>query len=124
MSSFESVKSQQSAKSAINGNCPKKPSTTPLVLVQARAYALIGDAYLELNKYKEAADQYEKAANYKANEYFSPGYLMKEATARELAKDYDGAIRAYTKIVDEYQNAAEVTDAKQYLARAQAAAGK
>ena len=79
---------------------------------------------MELNKFKEAADQYEKAANYKANEYFSPGYLMKEATARELAKDYDGAIRAYTKIVDEYQNATEVTEAKQYLARAQALAGK
>lgn len=94
------------------------------LLVQARAYALTGDAYLELNKFKEAADQYEKAANYKPNEYFTPSYLMKEATARELAKDYDGAIKAYTKIVDEYQNAAEVNDAKQYLARAQALAGK
>ncbi|QIL76470.1 tetratricopeptide repeat protein [Hymenobacter sp. HDW8] len=98
--------------------------TSDDLLVQARAYSLIGDAYLELNKFKEAADQYEKAANYKANEYFSPGYLMKEAMARELAKDYDGAIKAYTKVVDEYQNAAEVTEAKQYLARVQAIAGK
>lgn len=98
--------------------------TSDDLLVQARAYSLIGDAYLELDKFKEAADQYEKAANYKANEYFSPGYLMKEATARELAKDNDGAIKAYTRIVDEYQNAAEVTEAKQYLARVQALAGK
>ncbi|GAB2460095.1 hypothetical protein GCM10011375_10340 [Hymenobacter qilianensis] len=98
--------------------------TSDDLLVQARAYSLIGDAYLELNKFKEAADQYEKAANYKSNEYFSPSYLMKEATARELAKDYEGAIKAYTRIVDEYQNAAEVTEAKQYLARVQALAGK
>jgi tetratricopeptide (TPR) repeat protein len=98
--------------------------TSDDLLVQARAYALTGDAYLELNKFKEAADQYEKAATYKSNEYFSPGYLMKEATARELAKDYDGAIKAYTRIIDEYQNAAEVTEARQYLARVQAVAGK
>jgi tetratricopeptide (TPR) repeat protein len=98
--------------------------TSDDLLVQARAYSLIGDAYLELNKFKEAADQYEKAANYKSNEYFSPGYLMKEAAARELAKDYDGAIKAYTRIVDEYQNAAEVAEANQYLDRVQAIAGK
>lgn len=98
--------------------------TSDDLLVQARAYALTGDAYLELNKYKEAADQYEKAANYKSNEYFTPSYLMKEATARELAKDYEGAIKAYSRIVDEYQNAAEITEAKEYLARAQALAGK
>lgn len=98
--------------------------TSDDLLVQARAYALTGDAYLELNKFKEAADQYEKAANYKPNEYFTPSYLMKEATARELAKDYDGAIKAYSRIVDEYQNATEVAEAKQYLARAQALAGK
>ena len=98
--------------------------TSDDLLVQARAYSLIGDAYLELNKYKEAADQYEKAANYKANEQFSPGYLLKEATARELAKDNEGAIKAYTRIINEYQNAPEVTEAKQYLARVQALAGK
>lgn len=93
-------------------------------LVQARAYALQGDAHLELNQPKEAADFYNKAANHNANEYFSPGYLLKEATARELAKDYDGAIAAYNKIVNDYPVAAEATEAKQYKARAEALAGK
>ncbi|TGE20807.1 cytochrome C biosynthesis protein [Hymenobacter aquaticus] len=94
------------------------------LLVQARAYALLGDANLELNKYKEAADLYNKAANYNANEYFSPGYLLKEATARELAKDYEGAIKAYDKILNDYQNAQEVNEAKQFKARAEGLAGK
>lgn len=93
-------------------------------LVQARAYALLGDAHLELNQAKEAADFYNKAANHNANEYFSPGYLMKEATAREAAKDYDGAITAYNKILTEYAAAAEVTEAKEYKARAEALSGK
>ncbi|GGF02775.1 tetratricopeptide repeat protein [Hymenobacter cavernae] len=94
------------------------------LLVQARAYALLGDANLELGKTKEAADLYEKAANTNANEYFSPGYLMKEATARELAKDYDGAIKAYDKIINDYQTAAEVNEARGLKARAEALAGK
>ncbi|MBC6991746.1 MULTISPECIES: tetratricopeptide repeat protein [Hymenobacter] len=94
------------------------------LLVQARAYALLGDANLELGKSKEAADLYEKAATHNANEYFSPGYLMKEATARELAKDYDGAIKAYDKIINDYQNAPEVNEARQYKARVEGLAGK
>ncbi|UOQ73384.1 tetratricopeptide repeat protein [Hymenobacter cellulosilyticus] len=94
------------------------------LLVQARAYALLGDANLELNKYKEAADLYNKAANYNANEYFSPGYLMKEATARELAKDYEGAIKAYDKILTDYQNAQEAGEARQFKARLEGLAGK
>ncbi|TGE26794.1 cytochrome C biosynthesis protein [Hymenobacter metallicola] len=94
------------------------------LLVQARAYSLLGDANMELNKYKEAADLYNKAANHNANEFFSPGYLMKEATARELAKDYEGAIKAYDKILTDYQNAQEANEAKQFKARAEGLNGK
>ncbi|WP_082318248.1 tetratricopeptide repeat protein [Hymenobacter sp. DG25A] len=92
-------------------------------LVQARAYALQGDANLELGKTKEAADLYEKAADYKANEYFSPSYLLKEAAALELAKDYAGAVAVYDKILTDYPAAAEANEAKQYKARAQGLAG-
>ncbi|MCB2380147.1 cytochrome C biosynthesis protein [Hymenobacter sp. BT635] len=94
------------------------------LLVQARAYALLGDANMELNKYKEAADLYSKAASHNANEFFSPGYLMKEAAAREMAKDYDGAVKAYDKILNDYQNAQEVAEAKQFKARAEGLTGK
>ncbi|TGE14935.1 cytochrome C biosynthesis protein [Hymenobacter elongatus] len=94
------------------------------LLVQARAYALLGDANMELNKYKEAADLYSKAGSYNANEFFTPGYLMKEATAREMLKDYDGAIKAYDKILTDYQNAQEVSEAKQLKSRAEAMTSK
>lgn len=98
--------------------------TSDDLLVQARAYALIGDANLEQNKYKEAADYYEKAANHNANEQFTPGYLMKQATALELNKDYEGAAKAYDRIVTDYPNAFEVGEARQYKARAEGLAGK
>ncbi|GAB2797236.1 tetratricopeptide (TPR) repeat protein [Hymenobacter luteus] len=93
-------------------------------LVQARAYALLGDAHLELNQAKEAANFYNKAANHNANEYLSPAYLLKEATACELGKDNEGAIAAYDKILADYPASAEATEAKQYKARAEALAGK
>jgi len=90
-------------------------------LVQSRAYSLMGDAQLELNKPKEAADLYAKAADHNANEYFSPGYLLKEATARELAKDNDGAVKAYDRIINEFPTAQEVAEARQYKAKLESA---
>ncbi|OON71184.1 cytochrome C biosynthesis protein [Hymenobacter sp. CRA2] len=98
--------------------------TSDDLLLQARAYALIGDANMELKKYKEAADYYQKAADYKANEYFTPGYLMKLALAREMQKDLTGAAEAYAKIISDYPTAAELNDAKIYQARNKAMAGK
>ena len=86
-------------------------------LVQSRAYALMGDAQLEMSHPKEAADLYAKAADHNANEYFSPGYLLKEATARELAKDNDGALKAYNRVLEEYPAAQEVNEARQMKAR-------
>jgi TolA-binding protein len=86
-------------------------------LVQSRAYSLMGDAQLELGMPKEAADLYAKAADHNANEFFSPGYLLKEAVARELAKDNEGALKAYDRIINEYPTAQEVAEARQYKAK-------
>jgi TolA-binding protein len=93
-------------------------------LVQSRAYALMGDAQLELGKAKEAADLYAKAADHNANEYFSPSYLMKEGAAREEAKDNEGALKAYNRIIEEYPTAQEIAEARQFKARLEALSGK
>lgn len=88
-------------------------------LVQARAYSLMGDAQLELNKPKEAADLYAKAADHKANEYFTPGYLLKQGVALEVAKDNAGALKAYNRILDDYATSPEASEARQAKARLQ-----
>lgn len=87
------------------------------LLVQARAYSLIGDSYMEENNFEEAARFYEKAADYKPNKYFSPTYLMKAALAFEKNNQNDKAIDAYDKIIDEYFDSPEFQDARKFKAK-------
>ena len=94
------------------------------LLVQARAYALLGDAYMEKKSYDEAADYYRKAADYKSNKFFTPGYLMKLAIAYEQAKQNDKAISTYNDIIENYAQSAEAVSAKKYKSVLEAAVGE
>ncbi|HKZ38288.1 MAG TPA: tetratricopeptide repeat protein [Chryseolinea sp.] len=87
------------------------------LLIQARAYSLLGDAFMEEKKYDDAAKYYNKAANYKPNKYFSPGYLMKEALAYEKLNQNDKARETYDKIIDEYWESSELQNARKFKAR-------
>lgn len=86
-------------------------------LVQARAYSLIGDAYMEQQKYEEAADYYNQAANYKPNKYFTPNYLMKAALAFEKANNKEKAKQAYQRVIDEFWESSDYQNARKYKAR-------
>lgn len=91
-------------------------------LVQARAYALIGDAHMELGEFDDAAGNYSKAANYETNEFFSPDYFKKASVAYEQLGEYGDAAAQLEKIVSMYPTSTAATDAKKYLARLQAIA--
>ncbi len=86
-------------------------------LVQARAYSLMGDANMELEKYEEAATYYDKAANYKPNKFFTPTYLMKAGLAYEKSSQKDLAIKAYQRVIDEYWDSTDFQNARKYKAR-------
>ena len=86
-------------------------------LVQARAYSLMGDAYMEQKKYEDAAKYYSKAADYKPNKYFTPTYLMKAALAYEKLTQNDKAINAYQRVIDEYFESSDFRNARKYKAR-------
>lgn len=90
------------------------------LLVQARAYALIGDAYMELGNYTKAAAQYGKAADYKSNKQFSPLYLLKQGLAHEKTNDTESAMKSYKKIVDDFAESKEKVEAEKYLSRLEA----
>ena len=92
------------------------------LLVQAKAYALIGDAHMEQEQYAEAAQQYEKAANYKPNPFFTPQYLMKAALAYEANNNVEAAAQSYQRIIDEFPNANELQQAQKQYARLQTVA--
>jgi TolA-binding protein len=94
------------------------------LLVQARAHALVGDAYMEKKSYDEAADHYRKAADYKPNKYFTPGYLTKLAVAYEQAKQNDKAISTYDEIIVKYGQSAEAASAKKYKSVLEATVGE
>jgi tetratricopeptide (TPR) repeat protein len=87
------------------------------LLVQARAFSLIGDAYMEQGEYEDAVKYYNKAANYEANEYFSPIYLQKAGIAYERLEQWDNAKGCYQKIIDEYKTSTEFQSAQKHLAR-------
>lgn len=89
------------------------------LLVQPRAYSLIGDANMELQKYDEAAKYYGKASSYQPNKFFTPAYLMKEALAYEKLNNNEKAIAAYDKIINEFFEASEYQNARKYKARLQ-----
>lgn len=94
------------------------------LLVQARAYCLIGDANMELNKLNEAVNYYRKASNYKPNEQFTPTYLMKLALALEMQKKYSEAIVVYDEVINKYFKSQELNNAKKMKARLEALAQK
>jgi TolA-binding protein len=86
------------------------------LLVQARAYSLVGDAYAEKKSFGEAINYYQKAADYKPNKFFTPTYLLKLALAFEANKQGKEALDAYSQITDKFPESAESIPAKKYKA--------
>lgn len=87
------------------------------LLVQARAYSLMGDAYMEQKDFENAAKYYSKAAGYKPNKEFTPTYLIKAGLAYEKLNQNDKAIEVYQTIIDKYWESLEFQSAKKYKAR-------
>jgi len=86
-------------------------------ILQAQAYALTGDALMELKDFEHAAENYTKAANFKANEEFSPIYLEKAALAYEKINRLEDALDVYTIIIEKYFESTQYQDARKHKAR-------
>ncbi len=86
-------------------------------LLQARAYALIGDAHLELGDYSSAISSYNDAIDYKPNESYTPIYLKKLALAEELQGNFSGAANAYGRILEDFKESELIQEAKKQKAR-------
>ncbi|ROT47453.1 tetratricopeptide repeat protein [Candidatus Cardinium hertigii] len=71
-------------------------------ILQARAWCIMGDAYSEQQDHKQAAVFYIKAAHYKENSIYTPGYLVKAAIAFEAHNRYEDAYDCYQEIVKKY----------------------
>ena len=77
------------------------------LLLQARAYSLVGDAYVELEEYNEAIKYFKLAKSNNPNEYFTPKYILKLALVYEKTADFNSAIKSYKEIINEYKDSPE-----------------
>ena len=94
------------------------------LVVQGRAYLLIGDAYMEKKSVEDAITYYKKAAEYKPNKTFTPGYLIKLANAYEVAKNNKEAIAVYAQLIEKYPTSIEVGNAKKYKSKLEGTVGE
>ncbi|MGE4541673.1 MAG: tol-pal system YbgF family protein [Bacteroidales bacterium] len=88
-------------------------------VVAAMALGAIGDAYLELDKKSEAADQYLKAARHESNELSGPMFLLKAGQTYELIGDNKKAVEIYNELKMNFPNTTEGRNADRYIARAE-----
>lgn len=94
------------------------------LLVQSRAYAMMGDAYMELGQYDDAAERYQQAAEHKENKFFTPYYLSKAALAHELGGNMEAALTNYSRIAEDYYGSNEYENARKQQARLEAMTAK
>ncbi len=87
------------------------------ILLQARAYSLVGDAYVELDDLENGIVNFKKAAEYKPNEQFTPGYLSKLALAYEQNGQLNDALSTYNIILDDYKSSSLYQSAQKQKAR-------
>ena len=87
------------------------------LLLQARAWALVGDAYAEQESYQSATHYYSKAAAYKPNKAFTPSYLVKAALAYEANENLSAALGCYQRIVQAFPDSAQYGAAVKHIAR-------
>lgn len=89
-------------------------------LLASMAKGVIGDAYIELQNYNKALDNYLKAADFEDNSLTTPQFLFKAASTCELLKDYDKAVEVYKRIKEDYSSSPEAREIDKYIARADA----
>lgn len=97
-----------------------KKFKTKNVMLTPMAKGAIGDAYMELGKTKEAAAQYEEAAETYKNDFTSPVFLQKAAWAYEIAGNKEAALKNLEKIKTEYPRSTEARDVEKFIARLKA----
>lgn len=88
--------------------------------IQARAYKLLGDAYAEQGKGKEAIEQYKKAANTfpEDDAAASEALFMAAYLADRVLNDKAQATELYKKIKTDYSQTQWSFEADKYLAQA------
>jgi tetratricopeptide (TPR) repeat protein len=84
-------------------------------IVSVVALGALGDAYVELEDYKEAISFFTKASTKNKNDFTSAIYLKKLGLTYEAVDEYKKAIDAYKKIKRLYPESEEARDIEKYI---------
>lgn len=96
-------------------------------LVGPASQSLIGDCYVNLQKYDEAVNYFDKAIKLAGdNEYYTPLFILKKATVLREQKKYAEELAALEIIKNKYPNfvAGYRVDVNKYIERAKVQAAK
>ena len=85
-------------------------------ILEARATACIGDAYVGLEDYGKALNYFEKAAK-AADNMFAAGYLLKAGAVAEKLGENAKALSFYQTIKDQYPQSMEGYEIDKYIGR-------
>ena len=85
-------------------------------ILEARATACIGDAYVGLEDYSKALVYFEKAAE-TADNMFAAGYLLKAGAVAEKLGENAKALSFYQTIKDQYPQSMEGYEIDKYIGR-------
>ncbi|NLN30912.1 MAG: tetratricopeptide repeat protein [Bacteroidales bacterium] len=87
-------------------------------IIGSLAIGATGDAYVELGEVEKGLSKYLEAAEYAANSFNTPLFLMKAGELYELDGNYAEALKLYEKIQDKYPESTEGSSVEKYIARA------
>lgn len=86
------------------------------IMLRPSLLGLIGDCYVETDRFDSAVGYFEEAATKADNILLSPIYLIKAGLAYEALGETDKAKEAYIRVKEQYPASPSVTTAEKYLA--------
>ncbi|MBE0675725.1 MAG: tetratricopeptide repeat protein [Bacteroidales bacterium] len=89
-------------------------------ILASAATAAMGDAWIELGDFDKGIKLYEEAIELAGeNAFLAPVFLMKAGQVYESREEYDKALAAYQRILDEFPTTSEGGNAEKHIARVQ-----
>ena len=89
-------------------------------LIGASAYAAEASIFEDRGEYIEAADRYERAADFADSAHISPQYLISAGRAYEAANELDSAHAVFSRIRSEFVDTPEADEVQRLIARVEA----
>jgi len=86
-------------------------------VIASLAIGAIGDAYVELGDLGKGIAKYTEAADYAANSFNTPLFLMKAGELYEQTGKFQEALKIYQRIESQYPESTEGTTIEKYIAR-------